>query len=122
MALLEAGCVELRVASGASLHLCQGAIFSLRGLTPAVLTPTEPDSALITTLHRRIEGEASMNRESIVDQDPAEFHRWVAAGFTARVEGTVDWDAPAPVQGWTARDVVGHLVEWFPGFLAGGGR
>ena len=61
-----------------------------------------------------------MNRESVLEQDPAQFHRWVAGGFTARVEGTTDWDAPAPVDGWTARDVVGHLVGWFPGFLAGG--
>lgn len=30
------------------------------------------------------------------------------------------WDDPAPVAGWTARDVVRHLVEWLPGFLAGG--
>jgi uncharacterized protein (TIGR03086 family) len=30
------------------------------------------------------------------------------------------WDDPAPVEGWTARDVVGHLVEWFPAFLASG--
>ena len=61
-----------------------------------------------------------MNRESVLEQDPAAFHRWVAGGFTARVEGTTDWDAPAPVAGWTARDVVRHLVEWFPGFLASG--
>ena len=52
--------------------------------------------------------------------DPAERHREVADGFTARVQGTSDWDAPAPVAGWRARDVVGHLVEWFPAFLAGG--
>ena len=49
--------------------------------------------------------------------DPAERHRAVAAGFTARVQGASDWDAPAPVAGWRARDVVGHLVEWFPDFL-----
>ncbi len=30
------------------------------------------------------------------------------------------WDDPAPVEGWTARDVVRHLVEWFPAFLASG--
>jgi uncharacterized protein (TIGR03086 family) len=30
------------------------------------------------------------------------------------------WSGPAPVDGWTARDVVRHLVEWFPSFLAGG--
>ena len=29
--------------------------------------------------------------------DPAERHRAVAAGFTARVRGASDWDAPAPV-------------------------
>ena len=49
--------------------------------------------------------------------DPAERHRAVSAGFTARVQGASDWDAPAPVPGWRARDVVGHLVEWFPAFL-----
>jgi uncharacterized protein (TIGR03086 family) len=61
-----------------------------------------------------------MNRQSVLEQDPAAFHRWVAGAFTARVEGTTDWEAPAPVAGWTARDVVRHLVEWFPGSLASG--
>jgi uncharacterized protein (TIGR03086 family) len=51
---------------------------------------------------------------------PAEQHREVADGFTRRVVGATDWDAPAPVDGWTARDVVGHLVGWFPGFLEAG--
>jgi uncharacterized protein (TIGR03086 family) len=51
------------------------------------------------------------------DEGPAARHRTVAAGFTARVQGASDWDAPAPVAGWRARDVVGHLVEWFPEFL-----
>ena len=50
----------------------------------------------------------------------AEEHREIAAGFTARVVGAKDWDAPSPVEGWTARDVVGHLVTWFPGFLESG--
>ena len=49
--------------------------------------------------------------------EPAARHRAVSAGFTARVQSASDWDAPAPVPGWRARDVVGHLVEWFPGFL-----
>ena len=49
--------------------------------------------------------------------DPAERHRAVAAGFTARVQGASDWDTPAPVPGWQARDVVAHLVGWFPDFL-----
>ena len=49
--------------------------------------------------------------------EPAARHRAVAAAFTSRIEGATDWDAPAPVPGWRARDVVGHLVDWFPGFL-----
>ena len=59
---------------------------------------------------------------ALVDLDPAAKHREVAAGFTARVEGVRPggWDAPAPVDGWAARDVVRHLVEWFPGFLESG--
>src|SRR3954464_9450908 len=48
---------------------------------------------------------------------PAGRHRAVAARFSARVAGAADWDAPAPVAGWRARDVVGHLVEWFPHLL-----
>ena len=50
----------------------------------------------------------------------ADHHRQVAGDFARRVDGTTDWEAPAPVDGWTARDVVGHLVEWFPGFLESG--
>src|SRR5690349_13061897 len=53
--------------------------------------------------------------------DAATEHREIAGHFTDLVRsadpGT--WGDPAPVDGWTARDVVGHLVEWFPGFLAG---
>ena len=52
---------------------------------------------------------------------PAGRHAAVAGGFGRLVAQTPDWSAPAPVDGWTARDVVEHLVEWFPGFLAGGG-
>ncbi|MEO6472344.1 MAG: TIGR03086 family metal-binding protein [Aeromicrobium sp.] len=50
----------------------------------------------------------------------AEEHRRIAAIFTDRVRGVSDWDAPAPVEGWAARDVVRHLVEWLPSFLEDG--
>lgn len=50
----------------------------------------------------------------------AEEHRRIAGIFTDRVAGVADWDAPAPVDGWLARDVVRHLVEWLPGFLEHG--
>jgi uncharacterized protein (TIGR03086 family) len=54
---------------------------------------------------------------------PADEHRSIAGAFTATVEGTPPdaWNRPAPVEGWVARDVVGHLVEWFPAFLEGAG-
>ena len=52
--------------------------------------------------------------------DPAERHREVAAGFTDRVRAVTDWDAPSPVAAWRTRDVVRHLVEWFPSFLEHG--
>ena len=51
---------------------------------------------------------------------PAERHRQVAGLFTERVRGTRSWDAPSPVAGWVARDVVRHLTDWFPAFLASG--
>ena len=54
-------------------------------------------------------------------EDPVARHREVAATFGRLVDGAGSWQAPAPVDGWTARDVVAHLVEWFPGFLSGGG-
>jgi uncharacterized protein (TIGR03086 family) len=52
----------------------------------------------------------------------AEDHRIIAGVFTDRVRGVSpgDWDAPAPCEGWVARDVVRHLTEWFPAFLAAG--
>jgi uncharacterized protein (TIGR03086 family) len=53
-------------------------------------------------------------------QDPADRHRAVSAGFSDRVRAAADWDAPAPVPGWRARDVVAHLVTWFPDFLTSG--
>lgn len=44
-------------------------------------------------------------------------YRSVADGFTRRVAGTEDWDAPSPVKEWRARDVVRHLTTWLPPML-----
>lgn len=45
----------------------------------------------------------------------------VAAGFSQRVNAVPEsaWDRPAPCEGWVARDVVRHLVEWVPSYFAG---
>ena len=52
--------------------------------------------------------------------EAADIHRETAAEFARKVAGTEDWEAVSPVAGWTARDVVRHLVTWLPGFLEGG--
>jgi uncharacterized protein (TIGR03086 family) len=51
---------------------------------------------------------------------PADAHRSIAAAFTTTVEGVDpgDWELPAPCEGWVARDVVRHLIDWFGGFLS----
>jgi uncharacterized protein (TIGR03086 family) len=53
---------------------------------------------------------------------PAEEHRAIAGVFSDRVRGVPAgaWDSPAPPDGWVARDVVRHLVEWFPAFVKAG--
>ncbi len=50
-------------------------------------------------------------------------YRRVAARFGQRVREVPDaaWDNPAPCEGWVARDVVRHLVEWMPAFLTDAG-
>jgi len=51
----------------------------------------------------------------------SERYERVARQFTERVVAVPAdaWDAPAPCEGWVARDVVGHLVEWLPAFFCG---
>ena len=47
----------------------------------------------------------------------AERYRAVAGQFTQRAKSVPEgaWDNPAPCEGWVARDVVRHMVEWMPG-------
>ncbi len=51
---------------------------------------------------------------------PAEQFRRFSALLTDRLRQVPPgaWELPSPCAGWTARDVVGHMVEWIPGFLA----
>jgi uncharacterized protein (TIGR03086 family) len=50
-------------------------------------------------------------------------YRRVAGAFTQRVEAVPagGWARPSPCEGWLARDVVRHLVEWVPAFFADAG-
>ena len=55
-------------------------------------------------------------------ETPAQEFRDVAGRFGDIVAGVRpdQWDDPSPVKEWTARDVVRHVVEWFPPFLSSG--
>jgi uncharacterized protein (TIGR03086 family) len=56
--------------------------------------------------------------------DTAARYRNVAAGFSRRISEVPAgaWANPAPCEGWVARDVVRHLVEWVPSFFAAEAR
>ncbi len=51
--------------------------------------------------------------------DISEHFAKVAGDFTRRAVAVPDaaWDNPAPCEGWVARDVVRHMVEWMPGLF-----
>jgi uncharacterized protein (TIGR03086 family) len=51
----------------------------------------------------------------------ADRYQKVAAQFTRRARAVPDdaWDNPAPCEGWVARDVVRHMIDWMPGFFLG---
>jgi uncharacterized protein (TIGR03086 family) len=46
----------------------------------------------------------------------SERYRKIAGQFTQRAKSVPDdaWNNPAPCEGWVARDVVRHMVEWMP--------
>ena len=53
----------------------------------------------------------------------AERYERITRQFTDRVRSVPEgaWDSASPCEGWTARDVVGHLTEWIPGFFGAQG-
>jgi uncharacterized protein (TIGR03086 family) len=61
-----------------------------------------------------------MARSELLTAEPARRHGVIADDFARRVHGTRDWSVTTPVSGWAARDVVAHLVEWLPAFIASG--
>ncbi len=58
-----------------------------------------------------------------VADTPAERFRRVAGRFTDRVEQVPPpaWSNPSPCEGWTARDVVSHLLTWVPSVIGRAG-
>jgi uncharacterized protein (TIGR03086 family) len=55
--------------------------------------------------------------------DITERYARIANQFTDRVRQvpSESWNDDSPCAGWTARDVVGHLTEWIPGFFGAHG-
>jgi uncharacterized protein (TIGR03086 family) len=55
--------------------------------------------------------------------DIAERYVRVTTRFTERVRAVPAeaWDNASPCEGWTARDVVGHLTDWIPAFFGSHG-
>lgn len=51
----------------------------------------------------------------------AERFEAVAAGFSAEVHRVHDWSAATPCEGWSARDIVNHLLTWYPANLRDAG-
>jgi uncharacterized protein (TIGR03086 family) len=58
-----------------------------------------------------------------VSDTAADRFRRVGGTFTQRVREVPDnaWDNTAPCDGWVARDVVAHLVEWVPSVIGRSG-
>ncbi|MGH9158306.1 MAG: TIGR03086 family metal-binding protein [Acidimicrobiales bacterium] len=54
-----------------------------------------------------------------MEPEIADRYRRVAHRFTQRAAEVPEgaWGNPAPCEGWAARDVVRHMVEWMPSFL-----
>src|SRR5690348_11664188 len=55
--------------------------------------------------------------------DIADRYSRVSGQFTERVRAVPPdaWDNASPCEGWTARDVVGHLTGWIPEFFGAQG-
>lgn len=107
-----------------------------------VVTLTETDG--VTTLQTLVQHSSQENRDGHVNSGmeggmqqtfdrlddllakadtTAERFRRVAGAFTDRADAmpAAAWDNPAPCDGWTARDVVDHLVGWVPSVIGRSG-
>ncbi|WZU30628.1 hypothetical protein Rruber_00073 [Rhodococcus ruber] len=61
----------------------------------------------------RLRGSIRAEHQMTETLSPARHYRELAAKFTARVEAVPAdrWDSPSPCAGWSARDVLRHVVD-----------
>src|SRR3954451_16016526 len=92
-----------------------------RRRTSSGVTPSITSAPMSCACSGRCTSTGSRRRRRRHVSEQAERYDWVAAEFSKRVDGVpaTAWENPAPVEGWVARDVVGHLVEWLPAFFCG---
>ena len=65
--------------------------------------------------------DETRSNDSALADSPAEQFRRVAGRFSDRAREVAPeaWDNDAPCDGWKARDIVKHMVEWMPAVLQG---
>ena len=92
-------------------------------LTTTIRYPTrELRDAVVAT---RMAGGVGESYDRLADvlatTEAADRYRRVADAFGDRVRAVPAgaWGNPSPCEGWAARDVVRHLVEWLPAFFFG---
>src|SRR3546814_9412834 len=107
-----------RCALVTGVQTCALPIFAARALHPGA--PLAPGGQL-----RRSRAAAPTARRSThhgyvaAMSTPAEHYRKLSGEMAGRIAAVPDdrWGDPAPCEGWTARDVVKHLVETPPMFF-----
>jgi len=93
------------------------------GTSPSSLISASPADRIFSLVNAVFEfDDGDRYSERGMGSANAERYRRVASGFTQRVSAIHgdSWLLPAPCEGWVALDVVRHLVEWVPPFLADG--
>jgi len=87
---------------------------------PSRRRATRPTHLAPDTAHsHRNEGESAMQHHQTLLRSSARSPA-ASARSSRGCPSPRPGDHPAPVARWTARDVVRHLLDWFPGFLQAG--
>lgn len=90
-------------------------------LTTTIRYPTRElrDAVVATRMAGGVGESYDRLAEVLASTEAADRYRRVADAFGDRVRAVPAgaWGNPSPCAGWTARDVVRHLVEWLPAFF-----
>ncbi|MFM2072014.1 MAG: hypothetical protein RLZZ623_2277 [Actinomycetota bacterium] len=98
-----------------------GDTVSMRWVLIHMIEETARHVGHMDILRELLDGATGDHDRSNDEGASAQF-RAAAQGFTDRARAVADgaWDNPAPCEGWVARDIVRHMVEWMPALLRAG--